>query len=83
MDCLCFCGLSDIGDEAAESTKTAYKVLICGLLVSIAALGGVKFFSLFTGMAISVYAASIALLTALLDAATIAYCVKWCAEYKK
>jgi len=67
----------------SESTKIAYKVLIGGLIITIAAIGGVKFFSLSTGMDISTYVSSIALLTALLDIATISYCAKWCWEYKK
>ena len=67
----------------AESTKTAYKVLIGGLIVTIAAIGCVRFFSLSTGMVISIYSTSIALVTALLVIATISYCVKWCSEYQK
>ena len=67
----------------SESTKIAYKVLIGGLIITIAAIGGVKFFSLSTGMDISTYLSSIALSTALLDIATISYCAKWCWEYKK
>lgn len=67
----------------AESTKTAYIVLIGGLILIIAAIGGVKFFSLSTGMNISSYTVSVALLTVLLDVATISYCVKWCLEYNK
>jgi len=67
----------------AESTKIAYMVLVGGLIISIVVIGGVKFFSLSTGMDISIYSTSIALLTVLLDIATISYCVKWCLEYKK
>lgn len=67
----------------AESTKVAYKALIGGLIFIIPAIGGVKFFSLFTGMEISIYVTSIALLTALLNIATVLYCAKWCLEYKK
>ena len=67
----------------AESTKTAYKALVGGLIITIAVIGGLKFFSLSTGANISIYLVSIALLTALLDIATISYCVKWCREYKK
>ena len=67
----------------SESTKIAYRVLIGGLIITIAAIGGIKFFSLSTGMDISTYSTSIALLTVLLDIATISYCVKWCREYKK
>lgn len=67
----------------AESTKVAYKLLIGGLIFIIQTIGGVKFFSLFTGMEISIYATSIALLTALLNTATVLYCIKWCREYKK
>ena len=51
------------------------KVLIGGLIVTIAAIGGIKFFSLSTGMNISTYSTSIALLTVLLYIATIFYCV--------
>lgn len=67
----------------AESTTVAYKALIGGLIFTIPAIGGVRLFSLFTGMEISVYAASVAMLTALLNIATILYCAKWCKEYKK
>ena len=67
----------------SESTKVAYKVLIGGLIITIAAIGGIKIISLSTGMDISTYSTSIALLTVLLDIATISYCVKWCREYKK
>ena len=67
----------------AESTKIAYMVLVGGLIIAIVVIGGVKFFSMSTGMDISIYATSIALLTVLLDIATISYCVKWCLEYKK
>ena len=67
----------------AESTKIAYMVLVGGLIVIISVIGGAKFFSLSTGLDISTYSIAIALLTALLDIATISYCVKWCREYKK
>ena len=67
----------------AESTKIAYQVLVGGLIFTIVAIGGVKIFSLSTGMDISAYATSIALLTVLLDITTISYCIKWCREYKK
>jgi len=67
----------------AESTKIAYMVLVGGLIITIAVIGSVKFFSLSTGMDISIYSTSIALLTALLVIATISYCVKWCWEYRK
>lgn len=67
----------------AESTKIAYIALIGGLIISIAVIGGLKFFSLSTGMNVSIYFVSISLLTALLDIATISYCAKWCWEYTK
>jgi len=67
----------------AESMKIAYTVLVGGLIITIAVIGGAKFFSLSTGLGISTYSIAIALLTALLDIATISYCVKWCREYKK
>jgi hypothetical protein len=67
----------------AESTKTAYKILTGGLIVIIAAIGGAELFSINTGIEISTYVISIALMTALLDAATISYCIKWCVQYKK
>ena len=67
----------------AESTKIAYQVLVSGLIFAIAAIGGVKLFSLSTGVDISIYLTSIALLTLLLDVTTISYCIKWCKEYKK
>ena len=65
------------------STKTAYTVLVGGLLVCIAALGGVQFFILMTQIQIDLYRLSIALATALLDIATLCYCVRWCREYQK
>jgi hypothetical protein len=67
----------------AESTKVAYKVLIGGLIVIIPTIGGVRFFSLFSGMDLGIYPTSIALLAALLVVATISYCVKWCLEYRE
>ena len=67
----------------AESTKTAYKTLMIGLPVAIGVLFGLRFFSLFAGLAVNIYAASILLLTALLNIAMISYCVKWCREYRK
>jgi len=67
----------------AESTKAVYKVLIGGLMFVITAIGGVRLFSLSTGVEISIYTTSIALLTVLLNIATVLYCVKWCQEYKK
>ena len=66
----------------AESTKISYQVLIGGLITTIAVIGGVKFFSLFTSVEISIYSTSITLLTVLLDIAAISYCIKWCQEYK-
>ena len=65
----------------AASTKVAYQSLIGGLLVLIPAIGGVRFFSLFTGIEISIYATAIALLTVLLIVATVLYCVTWCRSY--
>ena len=67
----------------AESTKVAYKALVGGLIFIIPAIGGVRLFSLFTGVDISAYATSIVLLTLLLDSAMVSYCIKWCCEYKK
>lgn len=67
----------------AEATKIAYKVLVGGVAIIIAVIGGLRFFFLFTGMNLSIYSVAIALLTLLLDAAAISYCVKWCLEYKK
>ena len=67
----------------AESTKIAYKVLVGGLIFIIPAIGGVRFFSLFSGIEISIYSTSIVLLATLLNVATVFYCIKWCLEYKK
>ena len=67
----------------AESTKVAYKALVGGLLFIIATIGGVKFFSLFSGVEISIYMTTIILLTILLNVAMVTYCIKWCREYKK
>lgn len=66
-----------------EASKTAYQVLVGGLITIIAAIGGIRFFSLFTNQDISIYAASILLLTMLLVITTISYCIRWCLEYKK
>lgn len=67
----------------AEATKVSYIVLITGLLLTIAAGGGLQLFALFTGKAFSGYFISVALLTAVLVAATISYCVTWCLAYNK
>jgi|GEM_PF-4137750 len=67
----------------AQSTKTAYYTLIGGLITAICALGGLRFFSAFSGITISIYAAAIILMTALLDVAAAAFCLKWCWEYRK
>ena len=67
----------------AAAAKAAYQALIGGLLVLIAAIGGVRFFSLFSGVEISMYAVAIALLTALLNIATVVYCATWCREYRR
>lgn len=70
-------------DIVAESTKTAYKVLMGGLIGMISLLGGVRFYSLCTHIEISFYILSITLLVALLDITTMLYCIRWCLEYKK
>lgn len=67
----------------AEATRAAYLVLVGGLIMSIAAIGGVRLLSLATGVGISIYAVSVALLMALLVVATVTYCIKWCLEYRK
>lgn len=67
----------------SEATKTVYKVLIGGILVAIAMLGGIRFFTLFAHIDVSIYSIGILLLTVLLDAATVSYCIKWCHEYQK
>ncbi len=67
----------------AEATKTSYITLICGLIASIAIIGGVKLFSLFTHEDINIYFISILLMTILLVLSTISYCIKWCLEYRK
>lgn len=66
-----------------EAAKVAYQVLIGGLLVSIATIGGIKVFSLFTQEDISIYFVSILLLTILLIVSMSSYCIKWCIEYQK
>lgn len=66
-----------------KAAKTAYKILIGGLIVIIAIIGGVKFFSLFTHENISIYIVSVSLLTILLVLSSISYCIKWCIEYRK
>lgn len=67
----------------SEAAKTAYKVLIGGLIAIMASIGGLKFFSMSMNVDISIYLASIALLTILLVVATVTYCVIWCLEYRK
>ncbi|QOX64545.1 hypothetical protein FRZ06_14945 [Anoxybacterium hadale] len=67
----------------AEATKISYIVLTGGLILSIAIIGGIKLFSLFTHEEVSVYFASILLITILLVLSTISYCAKWCLEYRK
>ncbi len=69
----------------AESTKTAYQVLVFGLIVSMAVLAGTRFFSLtfLENANISIYTVGIALITINLILAMISYCLKWCREYKK
>ncbi len=67
----------------SEATKTSYIVLMGGSLISIAIIGGIKFFSLFTHEDISIYFISVLLLTMLLVISTFSYCIKWCLEYRK
>ena len=67
----------------SEAAKTSYKVLVGGLIVIIAIIGGVRFFSLFTHEEISIYFTSVLLLTMLLVISTVSYCIKWCLEYHK
>ena len=69
----------------AESTKTAYQVLVFSLIVSMAFLAGARAFSLtiFENMGINIYSVGIALITLNLVFAMVSYCVKWCIEYKK
>jgi len=67
----------------SEAAKTSYKVLMGGLIVIIAIIGGVRFFSLFTHENISIYFTSVLLLTMLLVISTVLYCIKWCLEYRK
>ena len=69
----------------AASTRTAYYVLIAGLMAIMGLFAllqttvlffedrDIRFF----------YSAAIILLTALLDIAAVAYCVRWCWEYRK
>lgn len=65
------------------AATTTYKVLFSGVLVSVATLGTVKFFALFSHIEISIYFVSVLLLTALLIISTASYCIKWCLEYRK
>ncbi|WP_349948188.1 hypothetical protein ABFV83_06960 [Lacrimispora sp. BS-2] len=67
----------------SEAAKTSYKILIGGLIVIIAIIGGVRFFSLFTHEYISIYFVSVLLLTILLVVSTAFYCIKWCLEYRR
>lgn len=69
----------------AESTKTAYQVLVFALMVSMAILAGIRFFSLtlLENANISIYSIGIALITMNLILAMVSYCVKWCREYRK
>lgn len=67
----------------AEATKTVYKILIGGLLGSIAIIGGARFFSLFSHETINIYFISVLLMTILLILSSICYCIKWCVEYYK
>jgi uncharacterized membrane protein len=67
----------------SEAAKTSYKILVGGLIVIIAIIGGVKFFSLFTHENISIYFVSVLLLTILLVVSTVFYCIKWCLEYRR
>ncbi len=67
----------------AEATKISYIILIGGLIMSMAIIGGVKLFSLFTHEDINIYFISISLIAILLIVSTISYCVKWCLEYRK
>ena len=67
----------------SEAVKISYRILITGLLFSIPFLGCVRLFSLFTHSEISMYFVSVLLCTLLLIISTIAYCIKWCIEYRK
>ncbi|MBN7772301.1 hypothetical protein [Clostridium aminobutyricum] len=67
----------------SEAAKTSYKILVGGLIIIIAIIGGVQFFSLFTHENISIYIVSVLLLTILLVISTVVYCIKWCLEYRK
>lgn len=67
----------------SEAAKTSYKVLMGGLIVILAIIGGVRFFSLFTHENISIYFTSVLLLTMLLVISTVLYCIKWCLGYRK
>ena len=67
----------------AEATKVSYVILTGGLLFSIAAIGGVRLFSLFIHQDISIYFTGVLLLTAVLIISSLAYCIKWCVEYRK
>ncbi len=67
----------------AQATKAAYQVLIGGILVVVAALGGLRFFALFTDMQLDLYQWAVALLCALLAVATVVYTAVWCKAYLK
>ncbi len=67
----------------AQATKAAYQVLIGGILVVIAALGGLRFFALFTDMQLDLYQWAVAFLCALLAVATVVYTAVCCKAYLK
>ena len=67
----------------AQATKAAYQVLVSGILAVIAALGGLRFFALFTDMQLDLYRWAVALLCALLAVATVVYTAVWCKAYLK
>ena len=69
----------------SESTKTAYRVLVFALILSMAILAVTRFFSLtfLKNANISIYVVGVFLITMNLILAMISYCVKWCREYKK
>ena len=67
----------------AQATKAAYQVLIGGILAVIAAIGGLRFFALFTDMQLDLYRWAVALLCALLAVATVVYAAVWCKAYFK
>ncbi len=65
-----------------NSAMLGYRVLMFGSIVSVCCIAAAQSFSVITGENISIYALSICLLILTLVITTIAYCIKWCLEYR-